>query len=392
MSRIERCCICNQRTKNVYNIQFKEVIGMSKEYLQNIDICEKCGFIFTANPFSNEQFERRYKEISKYEYDSSDYCLDEDKTYTGRCERQYKFIKNNISDFNSVLEIGAASGYNLSLYRDYNKDVFGIEPSKINVKLAKDNYDVEMFCGMFEEYLEMNIQKKYDLIFLSHVLEHIVNPSDFIREIRKINNKFIFIEVPSLDCKTLDEPFGTFCEEHVNYFTMESLVNLMQKNGYRLIDMNLVFGNNFRLPAGWPAISSLWIKSEVYEPKLKLVKNSFNILVEYIKTSENEFKQIKALIDKIDDNAKLAVWGTGNHTSKLLGETSLSEKNIVKFYDSDTKKQVYRMMDRNIEKFNPEDITKGEIDTILISTYVFQEEIKEYIDNFNIKCNVITLY
>ena len=51
-----------------------------------------------------------------------------------------------------TLEVGAASGYNLSLYT--GKRRFGIEPSALNCKLAKKNYGVEMFNGLWSEFLE----------------------------------------------------------------------------------------------------------------------------------------------------------------------------------------------------------------------------------------------
>lgn len=388
---IDKCCICNKKTNSIYKIKFIGLIGLEEEYEQNISICNDCGFIFTSNPFSEQQFEKRYKDLSKYEYDSEEYCLNEQDNYIKRCERQYNFINSNIKDFDSILEIGASSGYNLNLYRK-NKYVLGIEPSQINCKKAKEIYEVEMFCGMFENYIQNKSQKKYDLIFLSHVLEHIVNPNDFIKKIKEINNKYIFIEVPGMDYKFMDEPFGIFCEEHVNYFTVESLIKLMKKNGYSMIDMNLIFGNNLKVPAGWPAISSLWIKDDVHELNLKFINNSTDALMKYISSSEKEFDRIKEIIDNIDNKAKMAVWGTGNHTSRLLGETSLLKKNIVKFYDSDVKKNKYKMIGKDIEKFNLDDILAGKVDTILISTYVFQDEINNYINSLGIKCNVITLY
>lgn len=391
VKKINKCCICNKNTDNIYEIKFKELIGLAAEYKQHISVCKECGFIFTSNPFSEEQLEKRYRDMSKYEYDSKEYCLNEEKTYIKRCERQYNFIDSNIIDFDSILEIGAASGYNLSLYRS-NKDVLGIEPSQINCKKAKEIYEVDMFCGMFEKYIRNESHKKYDLIFLSHVLEHIVNPDNFIKRIKEINNKYIFIEVPGMDYKFMDEPFGIFCEEHVNYFTVESLTKIMKKNGYSIVDMNLIFGNNFRVPAGWPAISSLWVKDDIYELNLKFINNSINSLMNYISSSEKEFEKVKEIIDNIDDKAKTAIWGTGHHTSRLLGETSLLKKNIIKFYDSDVRKNKFKMIGRNIEKFNVEDILKGRVDTILISTYVFQEQIKDYLYNMDIKCNIITLY
>lgn len=50
------------------------------------------------------------------------------------------------NDYQSVLEVGASSGYNLSLYK--GKKTLGIEPSEINCKLAHENYGVTLYPGM----------------------------------------------------------------------------------------------------------------------------------------------------------------------------------------------------------------------------------------------------
>jgi 2-polyprenyl-3-methyl-5-hydroxy-6-metoxy-1,4-benzoquinol methylase len=73
-----------------------------------------------------------------------------------------------------MLEVGAASGYNLSLYKKDGITVYGVEPSVKNVESCKQKYNIELFQGMFQEYREKQHDKKYDLIFLSHILEHII--------------------------------------------------------------------------------------------------------------------------------------------------------------------------------------------------------------------------
>lgn len=58
---------------------------------------------------------------------------------------------------------------------------------------------------------------KYDLIYLSHVLEHIVDSYHFLESLKEINNQFIFIEAPTFDYKLQDEPYGMFGEEQDDY-------------------------------------------------------------------------------------------------------------------------------------------------------------------------------
>lgn len=165
---------------------------------------------------------------------------------------------------------------------------------------------------------------------LTDVLEHIVNPCDFIMECSELNNQYMFVEVPTFDYKFVDEPFGMFAEEHVNMFTLEGLQNLMKKCGYELINADMMFGLEQYLPAGWPAISTMWERKQ--EVKVhKPVRKSITVLDDYIAESQLELVRIQSIIQDIDINCKLAVWGIGHHASMILANTSLAEKILYEY-------------------------------------------------------------
>ena len=65
--------------------------------------------------------------------------------------------------------------------------------------------------------------------------------------------------------------------------------------------------------------------------------------------------------------------------------TNLLEKNIVKFYDSDRKKQQFEILGKHITSFDIQDIENGVVDTIVISTYSGEKSILKYIDSLEIK-------
>jgi hypothetical protein len=107
------------------------------------------------------------------------------------------------------------------------------------------------------------------------------------------------------------------------------------------------------------------------------VLSSKELLINYIKKSIKNDKRIKAIIDTIDKKKKVAVWGTGHHTSRLLGMTNLKNKNIIKFYDSDIRKNGIKYYNKRIQPFEPIDLKNGEVDTILISTFVAQKAMEQ---------------
>ena len=141
----------------------------------------------------------------------------------------------------------------------------------------------------------------------------------------------------------------------------------------------------------YPVICSLWEKSRKGKP-FKSVYSSRILLQEYLAASGNKFKRIKNIITSIKDDAKIAVWGTGSHTSRLLGMTNLGSKNIIKFYDSDPKRHKFLMLGKPITQFDADDVYNGLVDTILISTFSGEKSINQFISEQHIHVDAITLY
>jgi len=382
-----KCPICNSSAVFTNTILFKYLVGIIDEYEQNYFVCNTCDFIFTSNYLDDTLIENYYKNISKYEGDAKG-KVDISKRLMS--QRQFDFINNSNISYETVLEIGASTGFNLSTFKQHNKIVYGVEPSTLNKKNALELYEIDLFDGMYEEFYKLNNEKKYDLIIMSHVLEHIHNPNEIIKKLNKQNNKFIYIEVPSFEVQIESEPYGSFFYEHVNHFTTNSLSFLMNQNGYNALSISINYNVNGESP-NYPVICSLWEKNDKTSGKKTILHSSF-LINNYLSNSENKFKLIQEKVQNIPKNSKIAIWGTGSHTSRLLGMTNLLEKNIVKFYDSDKKKYQFKILDKQITAFDENDINNGLVDTIIISTFSGEKAILKYINSLNVDINVVTLY
>ena len=371
---------------------FKGLVGLDNDYAQEICLCKNCGFIWVRNPLTKEQLDKKYKFFSAYEFDTNKtVVVSRNKRYLRRSFAQKYFIELSLQEkvWNSMLEIGASTGYNLSLYKD--KDVFGIEPSKLNCYNAKMNYDVDMFCGTFDEYYTTHNHKLYDLIFLSHTLEHIVNPCTFMKKCSTMNSKYIFIEVPSLDYKLQQEPYGMFTDEHVNIFTFQSLQHLMNECGYSYINADISFDYNAVSPSAFPSLRSIWCKTDKIK-KIKPIFSADRLFTEYLSWSELAFEKLKKRIDVLSNDANIALWGIGNTAARILGNTNLAMKRIVRCYDSDNRKHGFYFAGCPISSFACEDITNGIIDTIVITSCTAQNTLFNILEPFEDKIEIIKLF
>jgi hypothetical protein len=102
-----------------------------------------------------------------------------------------------------------------------------------------------------------NMLKKYNLVILSNVIEHVSYPQLIINEIKKLLNKnsILYIELPleRLMKKTWEVEKGSkkkelsmclnnkrYWHEHTNFYSKKSLVKLLNCCGLKIIKMNIM--------------------------------------------------------------------------------------------------------------------------------------------------------
>ena len=134
-----------------------------------------CGLVF-LHPRHSEEEQKSYY-IDKYRDDYEDpspqerFFLDYPEA-TQRMERILPYAK----DASSLLEIGSGSGAFLSVAQSYFKKAVGIE-------LDSESRDL-MSLKKMEIYKDLSDLKKFDLIVLFHVLEHILDPISFLKNLK----------------------------------------------------------------------------------------------------------------------------------------------------------------------------------------------------------------
>ena len=302
--------------------------------------CEGCGFCYADTPARQTDYDRYYAEFSKYE---------DNRTSTGgggsgldalRLEGMADQIAAVLASNPgaAVLDIGCANGGLLAALRERGfHDLTGVDPSPACVANTAAQPNLRAMTGSLT-VLPSEL-KKYDLVVLSHVMEHVEDLPTVTASVAGLlaESGRLYVEVPNATRYTecLRAPFQDFNVEHINHFSLESLSNLLAREGLVLesggqktfeaapgTNYPAVFGF-FRLANGTSPLPT--------QPDFALRE----ALTEYVTRS-------RALLDDIE--AKLApwcapsaepiiVWGTGQLTLKLLAETCLGHANIAAFVD-----------------------------------------------------------
>jgi SAM-dependent methyltransferase len=135
----------------------------------------------------------------------------------------------------NILEIGCGEGILLSELKKREFAVFGIEPSTTAAARAMKR-DIPILNGYFPS---VNFSdKKFDLVILSHVLEHIEDPIEFISALKKSlspNGRVLFVNtnykglLPVLFKKKW---YAWEVEQHYWHFTPKGLVKILKPLGF----------------------------------------------------------------------------------------------------------------------------------------------------------------
>lgn len=167
-----------------------------------------------------------------------------------------------------VLDIGCGQGANLLAARELGCDVIGIEPSREHSKTARDMFDLPVIDGYFTA--ERFAGKRFDLVILSHVIEHILNPRDFIIDIFEVvaPGGILVIVTPNAGSSTL-----RLVGRHWTMFKTLDHVSMLTEDAFRMMglpdDITLAFRQSeyswqpvVELLQGLRDLMRGWFKSE----------------------------------------------------------------------------------------------------------------------------------
>jgi len=235
---ISRKCQSCGSVDNTFYLKSADYFFTKEEF--NIVKCNQCGLMFT-NPVPGKE------SIASY-YESPDYLSHKaaDKSLTAKIYRSVRTINikkkyHLIQKFKTqgkVLEIGTGTGELLKYFHKKNWKTIGIEPNEYAREFARKNYGLEIYD---ENRLNELESKSFDVIMLWHVLEHVYELQNRMKQIKKLikENGFIFIAVPNIDSPDFQK-YGKYwagldLPRHLYHFNENGIRKLFYNNSLKLI-------------------------------------------------------------------------------------------------------------------------------------------------------------
>lgn len=201
--------------------------------------CSDCKLIYNQNYFSHSELADLYKHMPPNLV--GDEIKVVEKTHSG----YVKHIKRYVTKADSLIEIGA----DLGLVTSGIVSKFGIKRGV----LIEPNRDVRdaLFDSVnrnsnFEivDYLEdVKEDDRFDLCIAVHVIDHLINPLDDLRRIRKSmsENGAIFIVVhdqTSLLARLMGKNWPPYCLQHPQIYDSNSIHQLLLQAGFNSVKVS----------------------------------------------------------------------------------------------------------------------------------------------------------
>jgi len=167
---MKRTCFFNHKISTKFLSEKLNITGLQKQLI-DWSLCKECGLIYQSKSLSKKNLNIYYqKNITHYNDKNKP---SEDKIYNSN--RQLNIIKDNLKKFpDSILEVSLLNDYNLKIYKKNGaKNVEGLEPNKFISKSINRKKRFKIYNSTIENFV---FKKKYDLIIISHVLEHLFDP------------------------------------------------------------------------------------------------------------------------------------------------------------------------------------------------------------------------
>lgn len=250
MSRIHytHCPVCNSSNINpLLNVTDHSVSG--EEFV--IWQCGHCTLRFTQDVPDEDS-------IGPY-YQSQDY-ISHSNTNKGLLNKLYQRVRRHtleqkaaliISQTKSrgrLLDIGAGVGAFLAVMKEKGWDINGIEPDQTARENAAQLFGLSL--AQPEELYKLHTGS-FDAITLWHVLEHVHQLHDYVKQLKNLlaPNGKIFIAVPnytSVDATAYRNFWAAYdVPRHLYHFSPKALENLVKQHGLQLVAKRPMWFDSF---------------------------------------------------------------------------------------------------------------------------------------------------
>ena len=366
---------------------FDEVVtrdskGSEFSYPMDLYFCGDCASVQSQHDVNLVEY------YHSYEYVASDspFIRTYMQALVAHCARRF-----GLGAGDKVIEVGAADGYLLSLFKDRDISTLGFEAAENLCKIAETN-GINVVNALFTmESLDLIPADfaKTRLLVLLHTFDHLFDPAPFLDVVRQVLDPargVFLLEVHDLHEIYVKRETALFGHEHATYLHYGSMRRFLKRHGFRLVDFNFLpkamCRGSSMLVAATPAGSDVEEAPDLASfanPRLDelgtfqdfgaSVARSFDHLRGYIETGRASGRRF----------AGYGGWGRGV-TSLAMARLSAEHLEFVVDGNPNLRGCFTPVTGFRIEA--PEAVSREAVDEIIVFNYGYIEEIRRTLSGF----------
>ena len=240
MTSLTCCPLCNSTKFRLFEVEKSEEKG--KGFELQYQICTRCGLVFLSPCMDDEELKEYYRsgyrtlkmgseKPTEKKMEQEQKRAESLAAMAGLLLKQYSVGSTQRKQIH--LDIGCATGkLALAIQKENDTISYGIEPGEGHREYARGELENRVYANLDEFHAATQTKHNVDLVTMSHVIEHVPNPVEYLKELRLATlkpNGLVLLEVPNLYVHSCYEP------SHLFAFTEKTLRLLFQSAGYEVL-------------------------------------------------------------------------------------------------------------------------------------------------------------
>ena len=303
-------------------------------------MCKKCKLVQLS-----KNFDLKYLYNKDYGYRTG-----VNKTMTKHVYNVVKILqkKTKIKKSENVLDIASNDGTLLNFYN--NKITrWGIDPilNKFKKNYKNIDYKINDFFN-YKSIFKKNKDIKFKLITALSVFYDLKNPNTFLHGIKKLldKNGVFYLEFQDLLKIVKNNMFDTICHEHLEYYSVTFMNDILKKHDLRIFD------HSYNEINGGSSSYFICHKDSIFKTNEKKIKK---ILLNEKKNKIHEKKTYRKFKKRIDERKKelnSLIINLNNNNKTIHGYAASTKGNVLLQYFALNNKKINFISDRNPMKRN----------------------------------------
>lgn len=301
---------------------------------------------------------------------------------------------SKLEDGDVVVDIGSNDCTTLKAFPNYVKRI-GIDPT---IKKFSNYYpeDIPYVADFFSEesYRSVEKNKKAKLVMSIACFYDLEDPISFVKDIRSIldDNGLWHFEQAYLPSTLRSLSYDTACHEHIEYYSMLSVQNILEQAGMKIVDVTLndINGGSFAVTACKDTNTSVkvnhpvinWLIDEEYKMGLDTVKPYFEFAQ---RTYEHRDSLVNLVRSLRADGKSIYGYGASTKGNVLLQWCGFTSDDITAIGEVNSDKFGCVTPGTNIPIVSEEEVKSNNPDYLIVLPWHFKNGIiqreKEYMNS-----------